>query len=43
MSRQVKQFAEAELQYWRKEFATTPPSLPLLTLAKVDECPVLKA
>ncbi|KAI1661695.1 hypothetical protein F4813DRAFT_169421 [Daldinia decipiens] len=34
---------EAELQYWRKEFATTPPPLPLLTLAKVDERPVLKA
>ncbi|KAI1467236.1 uncharacterized protein F4812DRAFT_465308 [Daldinia caldariorum] len=34
---------EPELQYWRKEFATTPPPLPLLTLTKVDERPVLKA
>ncbi|KAI1807894.1 hypothetical protein F4811DRAFT_572622 [Daldinia bambusicola] len=34
---------EPELQYWRKEFATTPPPLPLLTLAKVDERPILKA
>ncbi|KAF4631137.1 hypothetical protein G7Y89_g6997 [Cudoniella acicularis] len=34
---------EAELRYWRKEFATTPNPLPLLTLAKVDERPTLKA
>ncbi|KAK5992615.1 Polyketide synthase-nonribosomal peptide synthetase TwmB [Cladobotryum mycophilum] len=34
---------EAELQYWRKEFATPPPPLPLLTLAIVDERPTLKA
>ncbi|KAI1372084.1 hypothetical protein F4677DRAFT_433407 [Hypoxylon crocopeplum] len=34
---------EAELRYWRKEFATPPPPLPLLSLAIVDERPTLKA
>jgi hybrid polyketide synthase/nonribosomal peptide synthetase ACE1 len=34
---------EAELLYWRREFATPPPPLPLLTLASVDERPALKA
>ncbi|RYP25133.1 hypothetical protein DL765_000014 [Monosporascus sp. GIB2] len=33
----------AELRYWRKEFATPPAPLPLLTLARVDERPNLKA
>ncbi|RYP69621.1 hypothetical protein DL769_005241 [Monosporascus sp. CRB-8-3] len=33
----------AELRYWRKEFATPPAPLPLLTLARVDERPTLKA
>ncbi|KAI0894504.1 hypothetical protein F4806DRAFT_471578 [Annulohypoxylon nitens] len=32
-----------ELQYWREVFSTPPAPLPLLTLAKVDERPVLKA
>jgi hybrid polyketide synthase/nonribosomal peptide synthetase ACE1 len=34
---------EAEVQYWRKEFATTPNPLPLLTLARVDDRPIMKA
>lgn len=34
---------EAELRYWRKEFSTSPAPLPLLTLAKVNERPILKA
>ncbi|KAI0106406.1 hypothetical protein GGR51DRAFT_517601 [Nemania sp. FL0031] len=34
---------EAELQYWRKEFVTLPPPLPLLSLAKLAERPILKA
>ncbi|PHH88580.1 hypothetical protein CDD83_7348 [Cordyceps sp. RAO-2017] len=49
----VKQFAEAseqrraarydaELRFWRAEFATPPSPLPLLTLARVDRRPELK-
>lgn len=34
---------QGELQYWRKEFTTSPNPLPLLTLAKVDDRPTLKA
>ncbi len=34
---------ETELRYWRSEFATPPPPMPLLSLAKVEERPNLKA
>ncbi|KAI1825867.1 hypothetical protein F4861DRAFT_500148 [Xylaria intraflava] len=34
---------ETELRYWRKELATLPPPLPLLSLSKVKERPKLKA
>lgn len=34
---------QAELDYWRKEFATPITPLPLLTLARVQERPKLKA
>ncbi|KAI0203696.1 hypothetical protein F4808DRAFT_467077 [Astrocystis sublimbata] len=34
---------ETELQYWRKEFATLPPPLPLLSVIKAQERPTLKA
>lgn len=33
---------DAKIQYWRKEFATPPSPLPLLTLAKVTKRPILK-
>lgn len=32
-----------ELEYWRREFPSPPPALPLLTVAKVQERPVLRA
>lgn len=34
---------EAEWQYWRREFATPPPPLPLLTLSHLQDRPSLKA
>ncbi|KAI9695814.1 MAG: putative PKS/NRPS-like protein biosynthetic cluster [Bogoriella megaspora] len=34
---------QVELEYWRREFATPPPPLPLLSLAKVQERSALKA
>ncbi|KAI1409858.1 hypothetical protein F5Y13DRAFT_181723 [Hypoxylon sp. FL1857] len=34
---------DKELQYWREEFATAPPPLPLLSLSTVNERPALKA
>ncbi|TGJ84019.1 hypothetical protein E0Z10_g4733 [Xylaria hypoxylon] len=34
---------ENDLRYWREEFPTPPAPLPLMTLAKVSERPVLKA
>lgn len=34
---------DAEWTFWRREFATMPPPLPLMSLAAVDERPVLKA
>ncbi|KAG6357467.1 hypothetical protein INS49_013344 [Diaporthe citri] len=32
-----------ELEYWRREFPSPPPALPLLTVSKVRERPVLRA
>lgn len=32
-----------ELEYWRREFPSPPPALPLLTVSKVQERPVLRA